>query len=123
MDMARVGAREQKIERIEIGAQAIVVDRIPIEQKQVGRLPRREGAALLRVQHGTAPVLERHSEDVRPAHINAEPGAAVEQMRQPHLTQAVVVLVERKPVKAKRNTAATPHHFCHWRDARTNSKI
>ena len=40
--MVRGGARKQQIERVEIVAQAIVVDRIPIEQKEVRRLPGRE---------------------------------------------------------------------------------
>ena len=118
MDVACGGACEQKIARIEIVAQAIVVDaRSSRAAACRPAAPAASGAALLRVQHGAAAVLERHRKDIRAAHIDAKAGAAMQQMREPHFPQTVVVLVERKPVEAKRNAAAAPHHLGHRRDA------
>ena len=49
VDVARGGAGEQQIERIDIGPQPVVVDRVPVEQQDVGRLA---GGQARRRRHG-----------------------------------------------------------------------
>ena len=99
VDMTRGGPREQQIERIQIAMQAVVVHRVPVEQQDVRGLSGRELAALLRVQNRPAAIAKRHAQDVRAFDVDAKADAAVEQMREPHVPQTIVVLIERKTVE------------------------
>ena len=56
--VARANSRSQ---RIEIGAQALVVDRVPVEQQNVGRRAGRERAAVVLVGDREAAVAKRHA--------------------------------------------------------------
>ena len=94
VDMAHGGAREQEIARIEIGAQPLGIDRVPVEHQDIGRLAGRERAAVVFVGDREASVLERHSQHCRAIDIGRERGALVEQVGEPHFAERVVVLVE-----------------------------
>ena len=47
----------------------------------------------------------------------------MQQMRQPHLAQRIVVLVERRAVEAERHAAAALHHLLERRDARPQMQV
>ena len=121
--MAHGGAREQQIARIEIGAQPLGIDRVPVEHQDVGRLAGRERAAVVLVGDREAPVLERHSQHRRAVDIGRERGALVQQVGEPHLAQRVVVLVERRAVEAERHAAAALDHLLERRDAGAQMQV
>ena len=43
--------------------------------------------------------------------LDAKANAAVEQMRKPHVAQAVIVLVERETVEPQRDATAAAYHL------------
>ena len=81
--------------RIEVRAQPLVVDRIPVEHQDVGRHAGRERTAVVLVGDGETAVLERHAQHRRAVDLGCRIAAALmQQMREPHFAQRIVVLVE-----------------------------
>ena len=106
------------------GAQALGVERIPVEQQDIGRRAGRERAAVVLVGDRAAAV---HRNAIRGSAARStsvvKPVPWCSKMRKPHLAQRVVVLVERRAVEPERDAAAALDHLRQRRDAGAQMQV
>ena len=121
-DVARVGAREQQIERIEIVAQAVVVDRAPVQQQHVGRLPaaRAPPSSVFSTErrpfvNAIARISARFTSTRNPVPPCSRCASRISRRASSSSSSA-------SPSRPKRDAAAAPHHLGQRRDARSGCR-
>ena len=114
--------------RIEVVAQAVVVDRGPGEQQEIGRRPRRDDAAVIHIHHRETAIAETDFEHLLAARRHLEPSAGMKQMGEPQLAQPVVILssalpstpsATRQPFSSIAGIGATPDRKCRFEELLT----
>jgi hypothetical protein len=111
LDVAHGRAREQEIERVEVGTQTVCIEPVPVDDQHIGGCAGHENTAFIAVGHRTAAVDQNGIEKRLPVDIDAETGPGVQQVREAHFAQRIVVLVEGRTVEAERDAATTLHHL------------
>ncbi len=113
-----VARAEQQFDRIEIVAQAVVVDRSPVEQQDIGRRARLDGAAVVPIRHREAAVGESDLEHLLAARtptwkpVPACSRCASRNSRKPSSSSSNAL-----PSTPERHAAALLQHHRNRRDA------
>src|SRR5262245_16533930 len=122
-DVAHGRACEQEVEWVETGTQAVRIEPVPVDDQHIGRRAGHEDAAFIPVGHRAAAVDQNGVEQRLSIDIDAESSSGVQQVREAHFAQRIVVLVEGRTVEAERDAAAALHHLGQRRNARAQLQV